>query len=165
MTDFLISNYFLSRIQKYCHTIITQRFYQQQEVTILVGFLIFACHLSCELKPHSFFFHSIGNFPLSKQDGKINFRDLQREVSRILITRILIISCSWDLFTSGFIIIFRVSLVEKFIFDMDSPVFPFFFFCVCVVCVFQRITGSLLLLFYNRTLVSKEIVENIGFHF
>ena len=157
MTDFLISNYFLSRIQKYCHTIITQRFYQQQEVTILVGFLIFACHLSCELKPHSFFFHSIGNFPLSKQDGKINFRDLQREVSRILITRILIISCSWDLFTSGFLIIFRVSLVEKFIFDMDSPVFPFsFFFCVCVcVCVFQRITGSLLLFFYNRKLVSK----------
>ena len=31
------------------------------------------------------FFHSIENFPLSKQDWKINFRGLQIEVSQILI--------------------------------------------------------------------------------
>ena len=38
------------------HMIIFQESYHHQQATILVGnFLIFTCHLSCELEPHSLF--------------------------------------------------------------------------------------------------------------
>ena len=95
----------------------------------------------------------MGNFPLSKQDWKINFRGMQTEVSHILIIRILIISCPWVLFGSRFLIIFRTPSVEKFIVDRYSCVF---------FCESHR---KFTVITYNRTLVSKEIIENIGFFF
>ena len=99
------------------------------------------------------YFRSLGNFPLSKQDWKINFRSLQMEVSHILIIRVLIISCSWALFESRFLIIFRISSVEKSIVVRNSCVF----FC--------ESHWKFTVITYNRTLVSKEIIENIGFFF
>ena len=84
---------------------------------------------------HIRFFPFIGKLPLSKQDWKINFRGLQIEVSHISIIRILIISCPWALFGSRFLMIFRISSVEKSIVDRNSCIF------------FMRVTiGSLLLL-------------------
>ena len=71
------------------------------------------------------FFHSVVNFPLSKKDWKINIRGLQIEISHILIVRILIISCTWALFGSRFLIIFRISSAEKVIADRDLHVFFF----------------------------------------
>ena len=65
---------------------------------------------------------------------------------------ILIISCPWALFMSRFLIIFRISSVQKFIVDRDS----------CFFCESHR---KLTVVTYNRTLVSKEIIENIGFFF
>ena len=82
---------------------------------------------------HIRFFPSVGNFPLSKQDLKINFRGLQIEVLHIFIIRLLTISCPWALFGSRFLIVFRILSVEKFIVDRDSRV------------SFVRVAGSSLL--------------------
>ena len=38
------------------------------------------------------FFHSVGDFPITRHDLKINFRGLQKETPQILIVRILVIS-------------------------------------------------------------------------
>ena len=97
------------------------------------------------------FFHSLGVFPLSKQDWKINFRGLQIEVSHILIIRILIISCPWALFGSRFLIIFRISSVEKSIVDRDS--------CVFLV----RVTGSSLLLLTIEHWLAKKLLKILAF--
>ena len=95
-------------------------------------------------------FHSTGNVPLSKQDWKINFRVLQIKVSDVLIIRIIIISCLWALFGSRILIIFRILSFEKFMVDKDSE--------------FQSYWKSTLVT-YNRALVRKKIIENIGFFF
>ena len=115
------------------------------------SFLIFACHLSCE-RNHIRFFHSLGNFPLSKQDWKINFRGLQIEVSHILIILILIISYTRALFGSTFLIIFRISLVEKSIVDRDSCVF-----------FFARITGRSMLLLTLEHWLAKKLLKILAF--
>ena len=96
---------------------------------------------------HLLFFHSMGNFPLSKQDWKINLRGLQIEVSHILVIQILIISCPWDLFGLRFLILFRISSVGKSIVDKDS-------------CVFSvRITGSSLLLLTIEYWLAKKLLK------
>ena len=96
------------------------------------------------------FFHSLENFPLSKQAWKINFRGLQIEVSHILIIQILII-CLWGLFGSRFLIIFRISSVEKSIVDRDS--------CVFLV----RVTGSSLLLLPTEHWLAKKLLKKLTF--
>ena len=91
---------------------------------IVRGF--FNIYLSLFLWNGTTFARKVGNFPLSKEDWKINFRGLQIKVSHILIIWLLIISCPWDLFGSRFLIIFRISSVEKFIVARDLCVFLWF---------------------------------------
>ena len=136
-------------------------------ITCSKTWLIFACHLSCKLEPHSLFSIQWETSHFPNKDWKINFRDMQMEVSHILIIQILIIPCLWALFGSMFLIIFRISSVENYIVDRDScfffVLFCFIFFIFCLF--FCESHQNFTVLIYNKTLVSKEIIENIGFFF
>ena len=107
----------------------------------MVGsFLIFACHLSCELEPHSLFsIHWETSHFLSKTERLI------------LIIRILIISFPWALFGSRFLIIFRISSVEKSIVDRDS--------CLFLV----RVTGNSLFLLTIEHWLAKKLLKILAF--
>ena len=72
---------------------------------------------------HLLFFHSRGNFPLSRDDLNINSSDLQREASQGFTIKILTMSWPWGLFGSKFLITFRISSFVKRIIDSDSWVF------------------------------------------
>ena len=91
------------------------------------------------------------------------------EVCKVLIIWILIIVCGLS-FGWRFLIIFRISSVEKSIVGTDSSVFFFFFFCFlflgffcCYCCCESR--RKFTVISYNGTLVSKRITENIGLFF
>ena len=66
---------------------------------------------------HISFFYSVGNFPFSRHDRKINSSGLQTEASQIFIPRIFIVSCalSW----SRFLISSRMSSLVKCIVDSN----------------------------------------------
>ena len=82
---------------------------------ILAGtFQLFACHPCYGLEPYLFFFfHSLGNLPLSKQGRKISVKGLQIETSQIFTILILTISFL------EYYIIFRRSLFGKLIVFSD----------------------------------------------
>ena len=92
----------------------------------------------------------MGKFPFSKQDRQISFRCLQIEVSYINNLDTNHIMYLWALFGSRFLIIFRISPVEKLIIDRD-------------LCYFVRVAGSSLSLLTIEHWSLKKLLKIIAF--
>ena len=145
-----IKSFFVKKFKHY--TIFFQIFFRQWEAEIWGGsFSVFSYLLFYVQELHLLFFHSKGNFPLSRHDLGINSSGLQRQAPQSFTIRILII-WPWALFGSRFLIVFKISSLVKRIVDSDPWVF------------FVKFVGRLLQEF-NKEHSFAEKVLNISFFF